>query len=122
MRTPRLAEELAAEEKATYERVTAGHQRMRRAALNLLAHRQHFPVVGDLDDWWEGLAEQLDGLDDTPTGQASVRAHVKVIIRDIQGHAALAEAPHATNPEAVQAMREALAAAEASDTPRREPT
>jgi hypothetical protein len=110
VRTPRIAKKQAAEEAEVYERVAAGHQRVRQAALNLLEHRTAFPVVEDLDDWWDGLAEQLDGLDDTPAGQASARAHLGVIVTDLADYAAAAGAGVRFTPEAELAMRDAVAA------------
>jgi hypothetical protein len=110
VRTPRIAQEIATREAADDQQVSARHPRIKQAALSLLDHRAHFPVVDDLDEWWDGLAEQLDGLDDTPRGKASARTHLQVIVDDLREYEKASGTPLTTDPGALSAWEAARSA------------
>ncbi|MFE3631538.1 hypothetical protein [Streptomyces goshikiensis] len=110
-RTPRLAREAEAAEAAAHQKVASGHARVRAAAKRLLAHRQDFLAVEDLDEWWDDLEWQLDGNDLTASEQASSAAQVRCIVREIRDAARDGGVPASLVKGAMHALADAEEAA-----------
>ncbi|MEU1824275.1 hypothetical protein ABZ502_17830 [Streptomyces abikoensis] len=110
VRTPRLAKELEARETQERRQIASGYARVREAALVLLSFRSSFLTVEDLDEWWDDLEWYLDGEDETLSAQASVVAHVRMIVLEIRQQAVLEGVPAASDEAALRALDEAAEA------------
>lgn len=111
VRTPRLARKLEAQEAEERQQIASGHQRVRQTALKLLSFRSAFLPVEDLDEWWDDLAWHLDGNDVTSSEQASTRAHLRWVVRELRGESKLKGLPAASSEAALVALEEAEEAA-----------
>ncbi|MFJ9378974.1 hypothetical protein [Streptomyces sp. NPDC101455] len=111
VRTPRLVKEREAAKAVEEGKVASGHPLVRQAALDLVGVRSAFPVIEDLDEWWNDLAEFLDGNDGTPSERASMRTHLRVVLTDLRDHAEEHGVLVTTDERALRIFEAAVAAA-----------
>jgi hypothetical protein len=118
VRTPRIAQAMAAEEAAAEHRNADKYEKVRRAAHRLFQHRHQFVAdedVRDLRTWWDDLASDFlqpaaDGQELTQLQKAAARVHLQVIVDELRLQAVEAGVRPAQDDAARQALNEAVEA------------